>query len=248
MAKAADVYDEMGDFYDFVYSDDFDSGFYLNEARKCGGKVLELGCGTGRITIKLMKGGIDVTGLDLSEKMLELFRKNAGEEGLEAKARLGDMRSFRIPEKFRLAIFPYRSFLHLLTWDDRRKTLANVYSHLEKGGKVIIHIFQPSGKELKCMGKPHHIDTTGVRKDGEKFVLEWYMQYYPENKTADYSIEVNKNGETVNRFDMTISFVGVDELRVILEEVGFRNIRVYGGFDYEEYDRNCEEVVVVAEK
>ena len=246
--KDSETYDEMGDFYDFIYSEDFDSGFYLNEARKCNGKVLELGCGTGRITIKLMKAGIDVTGLDLSEKMLELFRENAEKEGLEAKTHLGDMRDFKISEKFGLVIFPYRSFLHLLTTGDRKKTLSNVHSHLENGGKVMLHIFQPSENELECTGRSHHIDTTRVKKDGEKFVLEWSMQYYPENKTADYSIEVNKNGETVNRFDMTISFVSVDELKNILEGSSFRNIKVYGGFDYEDYNENCEEVVVVAEK
>ncbi len=249
MAKESEVYDKMGDFYDFLYSEDFDSGFYLNEARKCSGKVLELGCGTGRITIKLMKAGIDITGLDISEKMLELLQENTGKEGLEAKTHLGDMRNFKIPEKFGLAIFPYRSFLHLLTNGDRKKTLENVYSHLEKGGKVILHIFNPSREELNSTGKLHRIDTNTVKKDGKKFVLDWFMRYYSESRTADYVIEVIDNeGDKVNRFEMRISFVSAEELKNILEECGFSNIKIYGGFDYERFNEFCQEVVVVAEK
>jgi SAM-dependent methyltransferase len=249
MTKESETYDRMGDFYDLIYSEDFDSYFYIREARKCGGKVLELGCGTGRMTIKLMKAGIDVTGLDISEKMLELLRRNARREGLEAKTYLGDMRTFRIPQKFRMAVFPYRSFLHLLTREDRKKTLMNVNSHLEKGGKAIVHVFQPLKDELKNTGKPRHIDTTNVKKDGEGFVLEWFMQYYPESRVADYTIEVrDREGSTVKRFEMTVSFVDIQELKNTFEECGFSNIKIYGGFDYEDYSRSCEEVVVVAEK
>jgi len=247
--KESEVYDQMGDFYDFVYSEDFDSDFYLKEAEKAKGKVLELGCGTGRIGIKLVKAGIDVTGLDISEKMLELLQRNATKERLKIKTHLGDMRDFKINEKFKLAIFPYRSFLHLLTRGDREKTLANIHSHLEKNGKVIIHIYNPSEEELKCTGELHKIDSNTVVKDGEKYHLDWFMQYHTENGTSDYVILVkDKNGNEVNKFEMKISFVSPDELKEILGKTGFRNIKTYCGFEYDELDEYCQEIVVVAEK
>jgi len=249
MAGEAEVYDSMGDFYDLVYSEDFDSGFYLREARECGGKVLELGCGTGRITLKLLKAGIDVTGLDVSEKMLELLKENAESAGLKVKTHLGDMRDFRIPAKFGLAIFPYRSFLHLLADADRRKTLRNVYLHLEKGGRIAIHIYNPSAEELKCTGILHEIEKNTVRKGGRKCELVWLMQYHPENGTADYIIDVkDEKGNGINKFEMTISFVEPEKLEKLLREAGFRNIKLYGGFNYEKYDASSQEVVVVAEK
>ncbi len=249
MADEAEVYDNMGDFYDLVYSDDFDSDFYIKEARACGGKVLELGCGTGRITMKLIKAGMEVTGLDISETMLELLEKNAAREGLRTKTHLGDMRDFRIQEKFRLAIFPYRSFLHILTDEDRKKTLGNVYSHLEKGGRIIIHIYSPSENELKCRGKLHEIERNRVWKGGRRYDLIWFMQYHPEDGTADYAIDVkDEKGNKTNRFEMKISFIGPEKLKKLLEETGFRNIKLYGGFDYERFDGSSQEVVVVAEK
>lgn len=249
MAKESDVYNKMGDFYDLVYSEEYDSEFYLKEARKCGGRVLELGCGTGRIAIKLTKAGIDVVGLDISEKMLELLESNAKKEGLKVKTHLGDMKDFKISEKFRLAIFPYRSFLHLLTKSDREKTLKNVYSHLEKGGKIILHLYNPSEEELQKTGELHQIDRSTAVKEGKKFFLKWFLQYHPENGNADYVIVVkDKSGAEVNRFEMTISFAALDEVKELLENTGFRNIKTYCGFEYDDFDEFCQEAVVVAEK
>lgn len=249
MTEGADVYEQMGDFYDLVYSEQFDSDFYLKEAKKAEGPVLELGCGTGRIAIKLAKEGIDVTGLDMSEKMLELLKRNAHQAGVKVKTYLGDMRDFNIEEKFRLAVFPYRSFLHLLSTADREKTLANVYNHLEEGGKVILHVYNPSQEELETTGEPHKIDETEAIKEGKKYLMKWFLQYHPENGTADYMIVVHReDGTEKEKFKMTVSFITVAELKTILEEAGYRNIKSYCGFDYEEYDGMCQEIVVVAEK
>ena len=249
MPEESDVYEKMGDFYDLIYSEGFDSDFYLKEAKKCKGKVLELGCGTGRIAIKLAKEGIDVTGLDVSGNMLELLKKNAEEEGVKVKTHLGDMRNFKINDKFGLAIFPYRSFLHLLTEDDREKTLKNIYKHLQKGGKATIHIYNPSEDELKRTGGLHQTDTNTVVLKGKKFTLKWFLRYYPENGMADYVIvALDEEGKERNRFEMTIYFVRPVELRELLKKCGFRKIKTYCGFEYEEFDEFCQEIMVVAEK
>jgi len=249
MSKEADVYDQMGDFYDFVYSEGFDSDFYLKEAKKAKGRVLELGCGTGRIAIKLAKEGIEVTGLDMSEKMLELLKRNADKAGVQVKTHLGDMRSFEIDDGFKLAIFPYRSFLHLLSSGDREKTVRNVYNHLEDKGKIILHIYHPSQDELDCTGEFHKIDENTVVKEGRTYTLKWFLQYKHENGTADYMISVlDENGEEKEKFEMTIFYVTLNEIKTILEKTGFRNIKAYCGFDYEDYNPMCQEVVVVAEK
>ncbi len=249
MPEEPNVYDEMGDFYDFVYSEDFDSDFYLKEAKACKGKVLELGCGTGRITVRLLKEGIDITGLDMSEKMIELLERKAGKEGLKAKTHLGSMTDFKIDDRFKLAIFPYRSFLHLLSTAEREKTLANIYSHLEKGGKIILHIYNPSEQELDCTDTLHKIDEHTIVKEGKKYTMKWFLRYYPEKGTADYAILVfDETGREVNKFEMTIFFVTPDELKALLEKTGFKNITTYCGFEYEDYDGMCQEIVMVAEK
>jgi 2-polyprenyl-3-methyl-5-hydroxy-6-metoxy-1,4-benzoquinol methylase len=70
------------DAFNQPYQDDLK--FYLAEARKARGPVLELACGTGRLTIPLRKKGVDITGLDLAAPMLEVARAIPPEEKIQA--------------------------------------------------------------------------------------------------------------------------------------------------------------------
>ena len=72
----ASIYDAWADVYDSVYSYvREDIPFYVDEALTAGGPVLELGCGTGRVTIPIAAAGVDVTGVDLSPAMLDIARR-----------------------------------------------------------------------------------------------------------------------------------------------------------------------------
>ena len=96
--------------YDFENSDfEPDGPFILSIAQKLGGAVLELGCGTGRITIPLAQNGIEVVGLDLVPGMLEFAKHKAG--GLPIQWVLADARTFQLNRKFRL-IFESGSVFH----------------------------------------------------------------------------------------------------------------------------------------
>ena len=75
-------YDRVADVYDLYVTSDLDIGFYLEEATKTRGKVLELMCGTGRVSIPLLEAGVDLTCVDASAGMLARL-----EEGLRAEAR-----------------------------------------------------------------------------------------------------------------------------------------------------------------
>jgi ubiquinone/menaquinone biosynthesis C-methylase UbiE len=63
-------YDCVADIYDLYVTSDLDIGFYLEEATKVQGKVLELMCGTGRVSISLLEAGVDLTCVDASKGML----------------------------------------------------------------------------------------------------------------------------------------------------------------------------------
>jgi len=74
--------------YDLIYGKyKNDINFYRKEARKAKGKVLEIACGTGRIYLELLKGGIDIYGIDISKNMLEVLKKKARKLGLKSKVK-----------------------------------------------------------------------------------------------------------------------------------------------------------------
>ena len=69
-------YDRVADVYDLYVTSDLDVGFYVEEAGKVRGKVLELMCGPGRISVPLLEAGVDLTSVDPSEGMLARLRKD----------------------------------------------------------------------------------------------------------------------------------------------------------------------------
>jgi len=144
-----DGYSTTAEFYDYVvpYSGRDDIEFFVGEAKKSGGPVLEIGCGTGRVLIPTARAGIEIVGLDTSPHMLAVLRRKLSEEPRYVQARVRivqcDMRSFDFPEKFNLITTPFRPFQHLLTVEDQIGCLIRIRSHLSATGRFILDIFNP---------------------------------------------------------------------------------------------------------
>jgi SAM-dependent methyltransferase len=132
------------DNYDFIHSTfSWDLEFY--KAALPGGKsVLELGCGTGRLLLPLADAGFAMTGLDVSEPMLDRTRaKLENGRGYRPALHCADMRNFELHERFAGAIIPFNTFLHLHSRADQLSCLAAVHKHLVDGGLLIIDVFNP---------------------------------------------------------------------------------------------------------
>lgn len=121
--------------------------FYVGRARGSGGAVLELGCGTGRISWPIARAGVPIVGLDIERGMLDRAEAKRQQEPADAGARArfvrGDMSDFSLDQQFALAIIPFRAFLMLLTVEAQQRTLACVRRHLVPGGRLIIDVFDP---------------------------------------------------------------------------------------------------------
>jgi 2-polyprenyl-3-methyl-5-hydroxy-6-metoxy-1,4-benzoquinol methylase len=120
-----------------------DISFYERQIDRYGQPVLELACGTGRITIPLAKKGIDITGLDVTESMLSLAREKARSTGLQIEWVLADCRDFHMRRKFRLVFIPVNSITHLHALEDLESCLHCIREHLEDQGRFIIDVFNP---------------------------------------------------------------------------------------------------------
>jgi SAM-dependent methyltransferase len=243
------VYQEMAEYYDLLYGDNVDLEFYLREARNARGGVLEVACGTGRILLRLVKEGIDAAGIDISGAMLSELRKKADRMGIRADARLADMTSFSLGRKFRLIIVPYRSFLHLKDERARRSALGRFMEHLEPGGRLILHTYNPSEEEKRMTEGYHLFETEDmVSPEGKRYSIDWLMRYESGRRVGHYKIILRMEGAGPREFQMDISYVPVREMEELLRSAGFRNIKSYCGFDYMPFDGNCREVLWIAER
>jgi len=128
-----------------------DISFYVEEARSAGGKIVELGVGTGRIAIPTAMAGVHVIGVDSSAGMLAVCAQRAREAGVAEllDLRRGDLRAPPVTERVRLVTCPFRAFLHLASDEERLEALAAARELLEPGGRLVFDVFAPSPEDIE---------------------------------------------------------------------------------------------------
>jgi SAM-dependent methyltransferase len=237
-------YEHTAEFYDYVapYQERQDVAFFVEEARRTGGPVLEIGCGTGRVLIPTAREGIGITGLDLSQGMLEICRQRllVEPEDVRQRTRLveADMLSFDLGQTFRLATFPFRPFQHLLTVEDQVVCLETVRHHLEPGGRLVLDLFNPSLYFLAedDIGQEKGEESEFSMPDGRR-VVRWHKIVTRDLSTQVQHVELiyyvmhpdGRKERLVDAFPMRYLFRY--EAEHLLERCGFEVESVYGGYD-----------------
>jgi SAM-dependent methyltransferase len=229
-------YDAIAELYDpwnRGVTEDVD--FYVAEARKAGGSVVELGVGTGRIAVPIAQAGVRVIGVDSSARMLELCRRRAEEAGVAEllDLRKGDLRRPPVRERVALVTSPFRSLLHLRSDAARLQAFRAVHKLLEPGGRFVFDVFTPSDADVK---ETH--DRWIEREPGIWEHAKWDV----DNRTVELSVK-GAPGKTT----MHLAWVSPDEWRALLERAGFEVEAFYGWFDRSPY-RGDEDTVWIARR
>ncbi len=121
-----------------------DLPFYQQWASQQEGPLLELGCGTGRVSIALARAGHQISGLDNAELMLAFAAQKAGLAGVSIKLTQADFCDFDLGERFGLVIIAYNAFNHLLDLAAIGRCLRSVKRHMRDDGVLLIDTFNPS--------------------------------------------------------------------------------------------------------
>ncbi len=250
------IYDAWADVYDSVYSyvrDDIP--FYVEEALAAAGPVLELGCGTGRVTIPIAEAGIDITGVELSTAMLDVARRKAAAMSEDSKPRLvvGDMRELGFGgQQFHLIIIPFRGFLALMTVEDQMSALSSISSHLAPGGKLIFDVFVPDLDMLVQAGDTsYHLRDVIDAETGRRLVL-WHQSAYDNHaQIIDARIiveELDEAGTVEGRYyrDFEIRYAHRWVLQHLLTTCGYAVEELYGDFERTLFDEDSKDMVWVA--
>jgi ubiquinone/menaquinone biosynthesis C-methylase UbiE len=150
MSNQADTYNISAKHYDAAYAvkqDLVDLPFYVELAKRSGGPVLEIACGTGRVLLAIAREGIQIDGVDNSATMLRILQSRLEGEPREVRGNVtlheGDMRSFHLNKKFPLVVMPFRPMQHMGTVQDQVDALATAAAHLEDNGKLAFDVFLP---------------------------------------------------------------------------------------------------------
>jgi len=218
------VYDSIARLYEpWSVSVTEDVSFYVDEARRAGGPVVELGVGTGRIAVPTAAAGISVIGVDSSPGMLVVCREQAELAGVAGllDLRLGDIAAPPVEERVRLVTCPFRSYLHLLDDEARLEALGAARELLVPGGRFVFDVFAPSEQDIT--------DTHGRWLEREPGIFE-RADWDTDERTLTLSVR-GDSGAT----SFVLAWLSNDEWRELLERAGFQVIGFYGWFDKRPY-------------
>jgi len=139
-----------------------DVPFYVREAVRSGGPVLELGVGTGRIAVPIAAAGIEVVGIDLSEGMLDVARERAELAGVQLDLRQGDMREPPVDGPFALVYLVYNTIENVTSQDEQVAVFGNAARHLTPGGRFVVEVEVPSVPRLPAGERGRVFDLSPV--------------------------------------------------------------------------------------
>jgi SAM-dependent methyltransferase len=205
-----------------------------------GPRAADLCCGFGRVSLELARRGFAVTGVDLTPAYLDTARDDAAYEHLEVEFVHEDVRRFKRPNTFDLAVNLYISFGYFGNQEDDRLFARNVYESLRDGGCFIIETL---GKEIAVRD---FVEAEWFERAGY-FVLTKYEAVNSWEGLKNRWILINKEGKTVER-SFTQRLYAATELRQLLLDTGFRAVELYGNWEEGPYNQYAESLVAVGRK
>jgi len=254
-------HDIWADIYDLQYEGyEEDIAFYVGEAQRATPPVLELACGTGRVTIPIAQAGVEVVGLDSSPEMLAVAQQRVAQLSPEVKERIrlleGDMRDFSLDEHFALIMIPFRSFLLLLSVEDQKQALRNIYRHLHPDGRLALNIFVPDlaiiASHSSPLGEPlKHMKEIKDPETAHRIII-WETRHYDQHRQIIENLfiyeELDETGVVVKRAyrPLKLRWIYRYEMEHLLHLCDFQVEALYGGFDRQPFDDNSREMVWVA--
>ncbi len=237
---------------------DGDEAFYVEEAARADGPVLEIACGTGRIMIPIAESGVSIVGLDLAPAMLEVARRKTAALPDETRRRIeivdGDMRTFSLERRFPLAIIPYRAFLHMMTDDDQRRALTRIREHLTDRGRLVFNVFDPSIELIAAYMRPlggslKHVGSFTHPETGNRVMVSDTRRYDPLEQTLEehrFFEEVDDEGRVLSKTTtpLYLRYVHRFEMQHLLKLCGYEVEALYGDFRRGPFRHGNEQVWV----
>jgi SAM-dependent methyltransferase len=248
-------FDTLARYYDWehaAFQDDV--AMYLGFAKRTGGPILELACGTGRLLRPLLADGLRVVGVDSSGEMLARARQELARGGLAEAAELhqADMRDFALAERFRLAFVALDSFGLLRRRSDQHAALVRIREHLVPGGLLVLDLANGNlrGGEARDELLLQH---AGADPDSGRPLSKWTARSTDLAAQLDrftYLYDEVREDGTVRRrtAELALRYFGRHELELLLERAGFAVEALYGSYDLAPFASESERLIAVAVK
>jgi SAM-dependent methyltransferase len=233
MLEPVNKYKRYADYYEVFYRDknylkesDYIEEVFKKHAREPVKTVLDLGCGMGSHSLILSKRGYQLTGIDLSKKLIEIAKKKAAEKNLKADFMTGDLRELNLNKKFDAVIAMFNVIGFQVRDEDFRAAIKTAHCHLKEKGLFVFDCwFGPA----VLSQKPENWLKT-IEKDNERIIKFTKPTLDLKNKVIklEYKVFRISGDRILDEFNErhTLRFFFPEEIKQFLEKENFKILKI----------------------
>ena len=205
-----------------------------------GGQVLDLCCGPGRHSVEFAKRACQVTAVDRTPFLLKKAREKARLENVEVEWIQEDMRRFKRPETYDLAVSMLTSLGYFDDPQEDVLVLTNLFESLKPGGLCVMDMM---GREI--LARNFHPTVSDKNADGSILVQRRQVQ---EGWGRLHNERILVKGDKAFTFSFHQRIFSGQELKEHMQRVGFQNVTLYGNLEGDEYDTEATRLVAVGRR
>lgn len=223
--------------YDLEYAGHtLDIQWYRTLTKGLGGPVLELGCGTGRIALPLLRDGHTVTGVDLSRPMLNAFEMalRAESEDLRGRASIhhGDFLTLQLNQTFPLVLLPFNALHHCVDEAEVATLLATVRRHMAPGSVFALDCYLPDPSLYSRDPDQRYEERSFTRPDTQEQLVSWERSWYDTDKAVHHVQYIYRHAEgSEHTVQLDLKMWPYDQLHRILAAAGFTVLKEMSDFE-----------------
>ncbi|WP_234274937.1 class I SAM-dependent methyltransferase [Billgrantia zhangzhouensis] len=224
-----------------------DIEFYGRQLEGCSGAILEPAVGNGRIFIPLLEQGLRMVGFDASEEMLVRCQEHCASRELTAVLSHQRFEAFHYSERFEAIIVPAGSF-QLLNFEQARVTLLRFHEHLMPDGRLLLDldaadslIEDKGGQRSWPVGESELLTLAASPPE-----VDYLAQRTHALLRYEHWVEGRLVLSELERF--SLRWWGLQELTLLLEQLGFTHVRLYGDYSEEPPRQGCQMITVEARR
>ena len=252
MSRSRNPFDRFARLYDWEHDRYLaDVDVHVAFARRFGGPVLELACGSGRLLAPLAAAGFNVTGVDSSAAMLERARQRLATRGLQAQLVQQRIEALKLDAQYRTIIVGLDSFGLLVSRDDQLGALRAARHHATHDGRLILDLAngnlrgasEPPEEMLHDLTMPdpetgRPITKFILRRPRPADQLDELMFFYDEQDERGYLKR--------SMVELRLRWFTRFELELLLQAAGWQIDELYGGYDLADFGPDSERLLIVA--
>lgn len=234
------IFDDFANIYDEDMAKqkhlDGDINLYLQYAKHIKSPILDIGCGTGRVAVPLIRAGYQVDGIDISKKMILKFKNKLTKNELSKNfIYIDNALNWKNVKKYNMIIMPDDVLLHFLSPEQQLKILERCYLFLKEKGILIIDVFRQHYENLF-----RYESTTFTNSSGR--IRKIYSDYETQINKIEYTY---LDGKVRNNF---VRWISESELRLMIKISGLKIIDIFGNYDKSEMKYSSPKMIFICQR